>query len=225
MSLIVSNAYAINTKPQPINYQEENYYTKPMYIQEGYISLKAWKDDIQDCRNETLEYISYFSSLGKWVPEEEKAKLNVYLNNMEKTNSVFQYNQEKEEVKKILENAYQESLKPSPRELIVCAAESYLGTPYVWGGCSDNGMDCSGLVKLCYSTVGIELPHYTGSQFNCGEVVNEPQPGDLLFFGYDKHHVAIYVGDGQFIHAPQTGDVVKITNVSSYSYTYAVSIL
>lgn len=50
---------------------------------------------------------------------------------MEKTNSVFQYNQEKEEVKKILENAYQESLKPSPRELIVCAAESYLGTPYV----------------------------------------------------------------------------------------------
>ena len=106
---------------------------------------------------------------------------------------------------------------------VIAAAMSYLGVPYVWGGASRGGVDCSGLTMLAYATVGIGLGHFTGSQWNSGAHVSMSQlaPGDLVFFYPDHHHMGIYIGGGQFIHAPHTGDVVKITNLSDRAGNYA----
>lgn len=95
-------------------------------------------------------------------------------------------------------------------------ATSFLGVPYLWGGTTPNGFDCSGLVQYCYREVfNIELPRTTYYQCEVGTEVSfeELLPGDLLFFddGGDVHHVAMYLGDGYYVEAPHTGDVVKIT--------------
>ncbi|MDI6800020.1 MAG: NlpC/P60 family protein [Actinomycetota bacterium] len=96
---------------------------------------------------------------------------------------------------------------------LVATALKYLGIPYVWGGESTRGVDCSGLLKCVFSVHGVNLPHYSGSQFRLGTAVAKENlaPGDAVFFGSPIHHVGIYVGDGNFIHAPRTGDVVRIT--------------
>lgn len=102
-------------------------------------------------------------------------------------------------------------------------ARQYLGVPYVWAGASPSGgFDCSGLVLYVYAQLGIDLPHFARSQYECGQHIaySALMPGDLVFFGSSVetiHHVGIYIGDGQFIHAPQTGDVVKISNLSARS--------
>jgi cell wall-associated NlpC family hydrolase len=95
----------------------------------------------------------------------------------------------------------------------VSIAMQYLGVPYVWGGASPGGFDCSGLTSYVYAQLGVGLSHYTGSQWNEGTRVPADQllPGDLVFFHSDLHHMGMYIGNGQMIHAPQTGDVVKIS--------------
>jgi cell wall-associated NlpC family hydrolase len=95
-------------------------------------------------------------------------------------------------------------------------AMSKLGSPYVWGAAGPSTFDCSGLTMWAYKQVGINLPHYTGSQWNAGTHVPESQmqPGDLIFFYSDLHHMGMYVGGGKMIHAPHTGDVVRIASLS-----------
>jgi cell wall-associated NlpC family hydrolase len=105
---------------------------------------------------------------------------------------------------------------------VVGIAMQYLGTPYVWGGASPGGFDCSGLVTYAYSQVGVSLPHSSYAQYGAGVPVSmsELQPGDLVFF-YGLGHVGIYIGGGSFIHAPHTGDVVKISSISgSYASSF-----
>jgi len=94
--------------------------------------------------------------------------------------------------------------------------ETFLGTWYVWGGASRSCVDCSGLVMLAYDAAGIYLPHYSGAQFEATQRVPlwNIQPGDLLFYGYNgDEHVAMYVGHGDMIEAPQTGYQVHITPI------------
>jgi peptidoglycan DL-endopeptidase CwlO len=100
-------------------------------------------------------------------------------------------------------------------------ALKYLGVPYVWGGESPKGFDCSGLVAYVYAQLGITLPHYAAAQYQLGVAVprDQLQPGDLVFFD-SLDHVGIYIGDGQFVHAPHTGDVVKITSLADYGPGY-----
>jgi cell wall-associated NlpC family hydrolase len=104
----------------------------------------------------------------------------------------------------------------SKANIAILAAEKYIGTPYVWGGASHSGVDCSGLVMLAYDAAGISLPHYSGAQYN--DTMRVPlvdiQPGDLLFYGYNgDEHVAMYVGHGDMIEAEMTGTVVHIVPV------------
>jgi cell wall-associated NlpC family hydrolase len=96
-------------------------------------------------------------------------------------------------------------------------ALNYLGVPYVWGGASPSGFDCSGLVMYVYAQLGISLPHYTVAQWNATLPIStsELQPGDLVFFD-GLGHVGIYIGGGQFVHAPHTGTVVQIASLSGY---------
>jgi cell wall-associated NlpC family hydrolase len=108
----------------------------------------------------------------------------------------------------------------------VAAAKSKLGAPYVWGGAGPNTFDCSGLMMWAYRQVGISLPHFTGAQWNAGRHVSRSQlvPGDLVFFYSDLHHVGMYVGGGNMIQAPHTGDVVRISPLAGRPYAGAVRV-
>jgi len=114
------------------------------------------------------------------------------------------------------------SVPPGRYSGVVGIAMNYLGVPYVWGGASPSGFDCSGFVMYVFAQVGISLPHYTVAQWSYADAVsvprNELQPGDLVFFA-GLGHVGIYVGGGQFIHAPHTGDVVRIDSLSEGWYS------
>ena len=98
-------------------------------------------------------------------------------------------------------------------------AQQYLGVPYVWGGASPSGFDCSGLVVYVYGRLGVSLPHYTVSLWSSGPHVaySDLAPGDLVFF-YNLDHVGIYLGGGLFIHAPHTGTVVQISSLNDPWY-------
>lgn len=95
--------------------------------------------------------------------------------------------------------------------IIVNAAYSQIGVPYVWGGTTPGvGLDCSGLVQYCYRQAGIPIPRTSGDILAHGTIVNNPQPGDIC---WTPGHVAIYIGGGQMIEAQQTGVPVKVSSV------------
>lgn len=112
---------------------------------------------------------------------------------------------------------------------IITYAKQFLGTPYVWGGSTPAGFDCSGFVQYVYAHFGVQLDRVTYSQENDGQVisVSQAQPGDLLFWGSrgNSYHVAIYLGNGQYIHAPQPGESVKIGSVQYFTPSFAVRVL
>ncbi len=102
--------------------------------------------------------------------------------------------------------------------IVISTAMRYLGVPYVWGGSSPSGFDCSGLVKYSFARVGISLPHSSAMQYHYGAHVSRAQlkPGDLVFFYNPIHHVGIYIGNGNMINA--TGNHVQISTVWTSSY-------
>lgn len=99
---------------------------------------------------------------------------------------------------------------------VVADAEKYLGVPYVWGGESNSGLDCSGLVQKTFKDLGIDVPRIAADQQKVGQAVpslKDAQPGDLLFFGQPAYHVAIYMGNNKLIESPEPGKTVHITDV------------
>ena len=109
---------------------------------------------------------------------------------------------------------------PPTHSNVVGVALSQLGVQYVWGGASPGGFDCSGLVMWSYAQVGVSLPHSSYAQYSYGVPVSydQLQPGDLVFFD-GLGHVGIYIGSGEFVHAPHTGDVVRISSLSEAWYS------
>jgi len=100
-------------------------------------------------------------------------------------------------------------------EKLLSVAKQYTGTPYKWGGAQPGGFDCSGLIQYSAKQLGIDLPRTAAQQAKVGTEVSslaEAKPGDLIVLE-NGHHIGIYVGDGQMLHAPKTGDVVKISKV------------
>jgi cell wall-associated NlpC family hydrolase len=105
-------------------------------------------------------------------------------------------------------------------DMLVAKAQEQLGVPYVWGGESlaEGGFDCSGLLQWTYKQFGIDIPRVSRDQATAGRAVSaaEARPGDLVFFKRDRpapDHIGMYAGDGQWVVAPKTGDVVKMQKV------------
>ncbi|CEK30404.1 SH3-domain-containing protein [[Clostridium] sordellii] len=114
-----------------------------------------------------------------------------------------------------------ETTNPNKAQAIINLAKAQLGKPYVWGAEGPNAFDCSGLTYYVYGQNGVSLPRTAREQSNVGTTISQSQlqPGDLIFSSTDGSgrvtHVGIYIGNGQMIHAPQEGDVVKVTNSNS----------
>jgi cell wall-associated NlpC family hydrolase len=102
-------------------------------------------------------------------------------------------------------------------QLAIDTAMAQRGKPYVWAASGPGSFDCSGLTGYAYKAAGISLPHSSALQFRIGQAVSraELQPGDLVFFYSPVSHVGIYIGNGQMVHAPTSGDVVKVASVDS----------
>jgi cell wall-associated NlpC family hydrolase len=107
-------------------------------------------------------------------------------------------------------------------ETVLRFACAQLGKSYVFGGAGPNVWDCSGLTMMAYKQVGINLGHYVPDQYDASRRISKSQlqPGDLVFFDNNGHE-GIYVGNGKFLHAPHTGDVVKISSLNDAWYTSA----
>lgn len=107
-------------------------------------------------------------------------------------------------------------------------AKNFLGVPYLWGGVTPDGFDCSGFIQYVYGHFKVNIPRTTYDQVNAGTTVKDNlKPGDLIFFG-DKvkpHHVGMYIGDGEYIQAPHTGDYIKISPIEGSGYSVAKRIL
>jgi len=102
----------------------------------------------------------------------------------------------------------------------IATAMSRLGTPYRWGGTTPSGFDCSGLMLWSWASAGVSLPRTSGAQKAATQRISRDQlqPGDLVFSGSPVHHVGMYIGGGQMIHSPRTGDVTKISALRADSF-------
>lgn len=109
---------------------------------------------------------------------------------------------------------------------VVQEAQRYLGVPYVWGGTTPRGFDCSGLVQYVYAKFGKQLPRVTTQQEKCGELIplNQVQAGDLYFWGLrgQSYHVALACGQGKFIQAPAPGQSVMVSDVQFFKPDFAI---
>lgn len=109
---------------------------------------------------------------------------------------------------------------------IIREARKYLGVPYVWGGTTPHGFDCSGLVQYVYAHCGKQLPRVTTQQEHCGKKIplDQAHPGDLYFWGLpgQTYHVAIACGNGKFIQAPAPGQSVMVSDVQFFRPDFAI---
>ena len=113
---------------------------------------------------------------------------------------------------------------PNPRaQTAVDAALSQVGKPYQWGAAGPDAYDCSGLTMWAWAQAGVGLPHNSGAQYSATPRVDRSDlaPGDLLFFGSPIHHVAMYIGNGQMVEAPYSGQVVRVVSMSRSDYVGA----
>ncbi len=120
-----------------------------------------------------------------------------------------------------------QEVRPAPprtvAEVALHRALDMRGVPYVWGGSTPAGFDCSGLVRFAYRGAGITLAHSSYAQWDAGRHVHRRslRPGDIVFFGLG--HVGLYVGGGRFVHAPETGRVVSVNRIDRGWYARTFS--
>jgi cell wall-associated NlpC family hydrolase len=108
--------------------------------------------------------------------------------------------------------------KGSPLDI----ARSYLGTPYLWGGMTDQGIDCSGLVHMAYRRLGRLVPRDADQQEDAAVTVDALRPGDLITYGDPVDHIAFWVGEGRILHATGREDAIGVLEEMEPEYLYAV---
>lgn len=148
---------------------------------------------------------------------EAKAKTSI----QQSTQSYVQLKSQSNIVKQV---SQPKQISSTSSNAIVAYAESFLGTPYVYGANGPSTFDCSGFTKYVYAHFGVSLGRTTYAQITQGQYVSREnlQAGDLVFFGSGSpHHVGMYIGNGSYIHAPHTGDVVKISQLTRSDYMSA----
>ncbi|OEV01677.1 NlpC/P60 family protein [Streptomyces oceani] len=108
----------------------------------------------------------------------------------------------------------------------LAAAKGKLGSPYVWGATGPSSFDCSGLTSWAYSQAGVSLPRTSQAQSSAGTQISrdELKPGDLVFFYSDLHHVGLYAGNGQMVHAPKPGASVRFESMDNMPYQFGVRV-
>ena len=109
---------------------------------------------------------------------------------------------------------------PSAVSGVLSVAAQYAGVPYVWGGTTPSGFDCSGFTQYVFNKIGVHLPRTAEEQRMATTRVSTPQPGDLVFFGAPAYHVGIYAGAGQMWDAPHSGAVVSKRAIWTSAVTY-----
>lgn len=189
--------------------QQNNKTLKTLNEQEGLLlqmqnELISEKDELNNEKEALKKEQEELEALKKQVEEEIQKEEEIQ--------------RELEEAIRLNKNYIIPDLNISPTEkasALIDYTKNFLGIPYVWGGATPNGFDCSGLTSYVYRSVGVSLPRTASAQQKVGTSValSELRAGDLIFFGSPAYHVGIYIGNGQYIHAPQTGDVVKIATV------------
>ena len=129
----------------------------------------------------------------------------------------------------VLANMYESIKKGSGQDIVTCG-ERFVGLPYLWGGTSSYGYDCSGFTYTVHKASGYLIPRDAGDQATGGKRIplDEVKPGDLLFFAYDEgkgaiHHVGIYYGDGRMLHSPHTGKTIEIISMNGTIYEKELS--
>lgn len=201
---------------------------KKATLEEKYDSLLALKTE-----NESkLTSLNSDIASQKTLIQEAKDQERLFASKVDESQELV--NQTIDEVKQIRSEAPKytpsrgagTSAAPVSDSNVIAYASNFLGTPYLWGGTSPStGFDCSGFTQYVYAHFGIKLGRTTYDQINDGYGVSksELQPGDLVFFGAngDPTHMGIYVGNNTYIHAPRTGDVVKISSMNRSDYITA----
>lgn len=161
------------------------------------------------------------------INENLNDKKNEQIKLLNELNNTFCQNTNIQEDNKYLDivNNYLKDSDGCPEAVEI--ASQFLGVPYLWGGTTPSGFDCSGFTQYVYNKLGKSIPRIAEDQQNVGIDVpmDELKPGDLLFFGRPAHHVTIYTGNGIMIHSPHTGDVVKFSKIDFNTITNAKRIL
>ncbi len=182
-----------------------DYYTEPTLLYYG-----MWSTDVTDLQNDlkTLGFFSYYRATGYFGPITRQSVLDYQRSKGLRTDGIV--------------GPY--TSRAIKIDLMIQTAKSCLGVPYVWGGTTTAGFDCSGFTQYVTAQNGLTIPRTAALQYQVGAAVfkSNLQPGDFVFFTTYKagaSHVGIYLGNGQFIHASSGAGKIIISQLSNAYYT------
>lgn len=190
-------------------------------------SLEETREEIKKKKEKIQGKLSEAQSLLNRLTEEERRQLEA-----EEARAAAEAQAAAEAAQRASRSDGRDSVAPdagsgsSRAQTALSAAQSKLGSPYVYGSAGPSTFDCSGLTSWAYAQAGISLPRTSQSQANAGTRVTqaELQPGDLVFYYSGLSHVGMYVGNGQIIHSPRTGSTVSYAGVNSMQFMFGVRV-